>query len=96
MDIFNKIMEFLLDNLENFFDSFTIVNGRVNLRVLLFSFIYLAIAIVSKLLNIYCFIDIKSAICACVLLFIINCISTIQVSDINKFKKLLKGDNDDE
>jgi low affinity Fe/Cu permease len=86
----------LFDGLENFFKSFTIVSGRATLRVFYFSLIYLGIAIISKLTGLYTFLDVWSALLAVGVLLLINCISVIQRKDIEKFKKLLKGDANDQ
>lgn len=93
-----QYLEYLIglfyDGLENFFKSFTIVSGRATLRVLAFSGFYLMIAVIGEITELFTFIDIKSAALAFVFMLLINCISNIQRKDIEKFKKLLKGDED--
>lgn len=92
MEYFEYFIGLFYDGLENFFKTFTIVSGKSTLTVLGFSILYLFIATISKITELFTFIDIYSALLAVVILFLINCISTIQRKDIEKFKRLLKGD----
>lgn len=94
MEYFEYFVSLFYDGLENFFKSFTIVSGRATLRVLYFSLVYLVVAIIAQISELFSFIDVWSALLAVVILLLINCISTIQRKDIEQFKKLLKGDND--
>ena len=80
------------NGLENFFKSFTIVSGKATLRVLYFSFLYFLLSILSEITGLFVFINIWSSLLAMILLSVINCVSVIQRKDIDKFKKLLKGD----
>lgn len=96
MEYLHYFVALFYDGLENFFKSFNIVSGRATLRVLYFSILYFFLAVVSKITNKFTFVDIWSSLLAVTILLIINCVSVIQRKDIDKFKKLLKGDIDDE
>lgn len=95
MEYLEYFINALYNGIEEFFKSFTMVSGKATLRVLYFSIGYLFVALVSKITGYFTFLNIWSALSAVIVLVLINCISVIQIKDINKFKKLLKGDNDD-
>lgn len=94
MQLLDYLLGLFYDGLENFFKSFTIVSGRATLRVLYFSIVYLILAIISHITKLFTFLDVWSALLAVGILLVINCISVIQKKDIDKFKKLLKGDDE--
>lgn len=84
------------DMIEEFFDMFNIVSGRNTMRVFYFTLLYLFLAVLCKIIGVYTFVDIKSAVAACIIALLMNCVSINQRKEIEKFKKLLKGDDGDE
>lgn len=94
MVYFDYVVSKVFDILEDFFNTFTLVSGKTTLRVLYFSIVYLIISILSSITKLFSFSSIGSSLLAVVILIIINCISVITRKDIDKFKKLLKGDGE--
>lgn len=93
MEYLDYLVEKLYDGLEDFFKSFSIVSGRATFKVALFTLIHLFLAVLSELLDKFTFVDIWSALLANFIIFIIISISVVQNKDIDKFKRLLKGDD---
>ena len=92
MEYLHYFIIIIYDGLEDFIKSFSIVSGKLTLRVWIYSIVYLIISIIGHFTNKFTFASIPSAVIACVFLFLVNCISNIQFKDIEKFKNILKGE----
>lgn len=89
------MIEFLLNvlykELQDFFDTFSLVSGRASLRVVLFSGMYLILSFIGLVFEIHTFANwISSLIAFCFILLMVG-ISTFTRRDIQQVKQWMKG-----
>lgn len=96
MDWVIYILDCIVDFLEEFFNIYKSASGKAGNKVLVYSFIYFGISVFCSLLGKFTFVDVKSAILATVILFILNIHSNVKKKQITKFIKVIGGNEDGE